>query len=100
MSWLYARSRTWRTIVDVTRHSSLHMAGFAVLVLGTSAFLGQGAMNKTNSPQVDSALEQRLRDKTSLETQMLVKAQKKRLQLLFDEIQQGRGAERYEAALE
>lgn len=76
------------------------MAGFAVLVFGASAFVGQGVMDKTNSPQVDSALEQRLREKTSLETQMLVKAQKKRLQLLFDEIQQGRGAERYEAALD
>lgn len=76
------------------------MAGFAVLVFGASAFVGQGVMDKTNSPQVDSGLEQRLREKTSLETQMLVKAQKKRLQRLFDEIQQGRGAERYEAALD
>ncbi len=76
------------------------MGAFAAVAIGVPYFIGDSVMNTTNSPRADSLLEQDLRKKTTLESQMLAKAQKERLQVLFDEIKDGKGAERYQAALD
>jgi len=76
------------------------MAGFAALAIGLPAYLGQETMSKTNGRDIDTRLEDELRKKSTLETRILAKAQKARLQVLLDEVKEGRGAERYKAALE
>lgn len=100
MSWLYTRSSTWRFIVNLTKKSPAYMAVFAVIAMGVPAYLGEQVMQVTNGPKIDTALEQELRKKSSLESRMLAKAQKERLQVLFDELKEGKEDNRYRAALE
>lgn len=92
---LYARSATWRFIVDSTRNKWT-MSIFALGVLGLSMGAGSTAMKSTK----DADLDEKLRKSSTLQSRMLAKAQKERLQVLFDEIKQGKGAARYQAALD
>ncbi|KAI8110030.1 hypothetical protein M9435_001710 [Picochlorum sp. BPE23] len=87
-------------ILKYTKKSPLYMGAFAAVAIGVPYFIGETVMKTTNSPRADSSLEEDLRKKTTLESQMLAKAQKERLQVLFDEIKDGKGAERYQAALD
>lgn len=100
MSWIYAHSSSWRKIVAFTQKSPLYMAGFAVAAFALPAYIGDQVMERTNGPNAESKLEKELRARSSVDSQMLVKAQKERLQVLFDELKEGRGAERYAAALD
>jgi hypothetical protein len=89
-------ARTWRYIVEATRNRWM-MALFSVGVVAASIGLGDVAMTKTNKGE---SLEDELRRKSTIESRMLARAQKERLQVLFDELKEGKGAERYEAALD
>lgn len=71
------------------------MAAFAL-----PAYLGDRVMHQTNGEKAESELEQKLRSRSSVDSQMLARAQKERLQVLLDEVKAGKGAERYKAALD
>lgn len=92
---LYARSATWRFIVDSTRNRWA-MSMFVLGVFGLSVGAGTTAMKTTT----DEELNDKLRQNSTLQSRILAKTQKERLQVLFDEIQQGKGADRYHAALD
>lgn len=92
---LYAKSALWRFIVDSTRNRWT-MSIFGLGVLGLSMGAGSTAMKTTT----DSQLDAKLRQNSTLESRILARAQKERLQVLFDEIKHGKGAERYKAALD
>ena len=100
MAWIYSRSSTWRKIVAATNRSPLYMAGFVVAAVAVPAYLGDQVMETTNGPRAESDLEKKLRSRASVDSQMLARAQKERLQVLLTEVKEGRGAERYQAALE
>lgn len=100
MAWLYHRSATWRKVVSFTARGPLYMAGFAAAAVGIPLFIGDQIMGSTNGPKAESKLEQQLRNRSSVDSNMLAKAQKERLQVLFDEIRDGGGAARYKAALD
>jgi hypothetical protein len=57
-------------------------------------------MEGTNGPRAESKLEKQLRSHASIDAQMLAQAQRERLQVMFDELKDGKGADRYKAALE
>jgi hypothetical protein len=57
-------------------------------------------MEGTNGPRAENKLEKELRGRASIDAQMLAQAQRERLQVMFDELKDGKGAERYKAALE
>jgi len=100
MSWLYAHSSTWRRIVDFTQRSPLHMVGFAVACFALPAYVGDRVMERTNGAHAESKLELELRTRSSVDSQMLARAQKERLQVLLEEVRDGKGATRYQAALD
>lgn len=90
----------WRRVVAFTRRGPLYFAGFAAVAIGVPMFLGDLVMGGTNGPAAESRLEAELRRNGSIDAKMLAQAQKERLQVMFDEIKAGEGAERYKAALE
>lgn len=53
MSWIYEKSRGWRVIVAVTKHSKLAMVGFAATCAGLTYGLAELAMSVTN-PEVQN----------------------------------------------
>lgn len=105
MAWLYARSSTWRRVVQGTQ-TPLRMLGFTTLVLGGATFLGAQVMGATNPAGPASELERTLRARGSVDARMLADAQRQRLQVLLDESRSGGGGggaageARYRAALE
>jgi hypothetical protein len=77
------------------------MLGFGVAsMVALPLWLGGQVMETTNGPRAESALEQELRSRGSVDARMLARAQKERLQVLLDEIKEGKGAARYAAALD
>lgn len=72
------------------------MSLFAMGVLGVSMGAGSTAMKTTTNADLD----EKLRQNSTLQSRILAKAQKERLQVLFDEIKEGKGAARYQAALD
>lgn len=86
----------WRSIVGATRNPWL-MATFIVGVGAASIGAGETAIQTTSKG--DAALEEKLRGKSTIESQMLARANKERLGVLFDEIKRGEGGKRYAAAL-
>ena len=89
----------WRKLVAFTRRGPLYFAGFTVVAIGVPLYLGDRVMEGTNGPQAESKLEQQLRSHASIDNKMLAQAQRDRLQVLFDEVKAGHGADRYAAAL-
>ena len=90
----------WRKVVAFTRRGPLYFAGFAAVAVGIPYFLGDQVMKGTNGPEADSKLEQHLRGRASIDAKMLAQAQRERLQVMLDEIKDGKGGDRYKAALD
>jgi len=59
-----------------------------------------GAGSTAMKTTTDADLDEKLRKNSTLQSRILAKAQKERLQVLFDEIKEGKGAARYQAALD
>lgn len=77
------------------------MFGFgAVTMVALPYWLGMEAMEKTNGGDNRSRLEKELHGQSGMDARILANAQKERLQVLLDEIRQGKGGERYTAALD
>lgn len=70
MSFIYEKSRTWRIIVAVTKHSKLAMVGFAAVCVGGTYGMAKLAMNATNPEMKDEALQKMLKKKPSLHQQV------------------------------
>ncbi|KAG7666571.1 hypothetical protein Ndes2526B_g04963 [Nannochloris sp. 'desiccata'] len=90
----------WRKLVAFTRRGPLYFAGFAAVAIGLPLYLGDQVMEGTNGPRAENKLEKELRGKASIDAQMLAQAQRERLQVMFDELKDGKGADRYKAALD
>lgn len=99
MAWLYSKSKTWRSLVDFTRRGPFYLAGFSVICLLGPTLVGNKVMRTTN-PNDDKDLEKKLQSRRGIDSQMLAKAQRDRLQVLLDEIKGGGDGERYKAALD
>ena len=59
-----------------------------------------GAGSTAMKTTTDADLDEKLRKTSTLQSRILANAQKERLQVLFDEIKEGKGAARYQAALD
>lgn len=90
----------WRLIVAFTRKGPLYFAAFAAVAIGVPVYLGDKVMEGTNGPAAEEKLKKALKQHSSIDAQMLAKAQRERLQVLLDEVKDGYGHERYKAALE
>jgi hypothetical protein len=95
-----ASPNAWRKVVAFTRRGPLYFAGFAAAAIGLPLYLGDQVMEGTNGPRAENKLEKQLRSRASIDAQMLAQAQRERLQVMFDELKEGKGADRYKAALE
>lgn len=62
MSFIYEKSRTWRIIVAVTKHSKIAMVGFAAVCAGATYGVAQLTMGWTN-PEILDAKARKLMDK-------------------------------------
>ena len=62
MSFIYEKSRTWRLIVAVTRHSKLAMVGFSAACVGLTYGLAQVTMSVTN-PEIQNETAKKLQNK-------------------------------------
>ncbi|KAL6769960.1 hypothetical protein ACKKBG_A33035 [Auxenochlorella protothecoides x Auxenochlorella symbiontica] len=94
-------SRAWHRLVRATRESTPTLVLFVGACLSVPYFLAKAVQNSTNNPVQDGELEKKLRAGAGLDSQMLARAQKQRLQVLFDELQSpGQGEDRYKAALD
>lgn len=104
MSFLYTRSKTWRSVVEKTKNGVGAALTFTAVTIVAGMYFGSLVMNKTN-PGEQEELQSRLKSRRNLSTSMMAKANKERLQAMFDELQGksdgGDGSsERYKAALQ
>ncbi len=72
MSFIYEKSKTWRVIVAVTRHSKLAMVGFAATCVGITYGMAQLTMSVTNPEVQDEAARKTQYKKPSLHQQVRI----------------------------
>lgn len=72
----------------------------AISMIGLPYWIANKAMDRTHGYHMGSELENKLRARASIDSEILAKAQRERLQVLLDETRNGEGSGRYAAALD